>query len=105
MGILSTSADRNKKDSEEWCRKNVPDWCRGRQIIDPNGHVIKHANDDVDDNMIPYINEDGGKQLYKVPQRQMKSDDTYSREDLNLDGSLRRNAAAAAASAEASMMD
>jgi hypothetical protein len=58
--------------------------------------------------MIPYINEDDGKHLNKVPQRQMKSDKTYAREDLDLARSLSRNAAsaaAAAASAEASIMD
>jgi hypothetical protein len=47
--------------------------------------------------MIPYINE--------VPQRQMKLDETYATEDLDLARSLRRNAAAAAASAEASIID
>jgi hypothetical protein len=58
--------------------------------------------------MIPYINEDDGKQLYLVPQRRMKSDETYTREDLDLARSLRRNTAAAAAAsapAEASNRD
>jgi hypothetical protein len=58
--------------------------------------------------MIPYINEDDGKQLYLVPQRQMKSDETYTRKVLDLARSLLRNAAAAAASsapAEASNWD
>jgi hypothetical protein len=63
MGLSSKSADWNKKESDKWCRKNNPDWCRGRQIIDTNGHVIKKANNNVDNNMIPYINEDDGKQL------------------------------------------
>jgi hypothetical protein len=49
--------------------------------------------------MTSYTNEDG-KQLYRVPQRRMKSDDTYAREDLAL--SLRRNAAATAAAAATS---
>jgi hypothetical protein len=40
-----------------------------------------------------------GKKLYKVPQRRMKSDATYHREDLDLAASLRRNAAATAAAA------
>jgi hypothetical protein len=58
--------------------------------------------------MIPYIHEEDGKQLYKVPQKQMKSDKTYAREDLDLARSLCRNAAAAAAAsapAEASNWD
>jgi hypothetical protein len=109
MGLLfMTSAQRSKKEEEDWCRKHIPNWCKGRQIIDTSGHIIKNANDDVDDNMIPYINEDDGKQLYKVPQRRMKLDETYAREDLDLARSLRRiaaAAAAAAASAEASIMD
>jgi hypothetical protein len=28
MGLPSTSDD--------WCRKNVPDWCKGREIINNN---------------------------------------------------------------------
>jgi hypothetical protein len=71
--------------------------------------MIKSANDDDNDDMIPYINEDDGKQPYsyvnsgKDPQRRVKSDETYAREDLNLARSLRHNAAAAAA--EATIMD
>jgi hypothetical protein len=42
-----------------------------------------------------------GKKLYKVPQRRMKSDATYNREDLDLAASLSRNAAARAAAASA----
>jgi uncharacterized protein YnzC (UPF0291/DUF896 family) len=108
MGLPSTSADWNKKENEDWCRKHISNWCKGIQIIDTKGHIIKNANNNVDDNMIPYINKDDGKQLYKVPQRRMKSDETYAREDLDLDRSLCRNAAAAAAaaaSADASIMD
>jgi hypothetical protein len=109
MGLpFMTSDQRKKKEEEDWCREHIPNWCKGTQIIDTNGHVTKNANDDVDDNMIPYINEDDGKQLDKVPQRRMKSDKTYAREDLNLARSLRRNAAAAvaaAAPAEASNMN
>jgi hypothetical protein len=93
MGLPSTSAEWNKKDSDEWCRKNVPDWHSGRKIIDANGQhlVTKAANDD--DMMISYANEEG-KQLYRVTQRGMMSDETYPREDLDLTDSLRRNAAA-----------
>jgi hypothetical protein len=93
MGLPSTSAEWNKKDSDEWCRKNVPDWHSGRKIIDANGQhlVTKAANDD--DMMISYANEEG-KQLYRVTQRRMMSVETYPREDLDLADSLRRNAAA-----------
>jgi hypothetical protein len=48
--------------------------------------------------MISYANEEG-KQLYRVPQKRVKSDKTYAREDLNLAASLQRNAAATAAAA------
>jgi hypothetical protein len=50
--------------------------------------------------MISYANKEG-KQLYRVPKRCMKSDETYAREDLDLAASLRRNAAATAAAASA----
>jgi hypothetical protein len=88
-------------------------WCRGREIIDAKGQIIKNANDDnVDDDMIPYINEDDGKQPYsyvnsgKDPQRRVESDATYARKDLDLARSLHHNpAASAAAAAEASIMD
>jgi hypothetical protein len=107
MGLpFMTSVQRNKKEEEDWCREHIPNWCKG--IMETNGHIIKNANNDVDVNMIPYINEDDRKQLYKVPQRRMKSDKTYAREDLDLACSLCRNAAAVAAaatSAEASIMD
>jgi hypothetical protein len=49
--------------------------------------------------MASYYEE--GKKLYRVPQRRMKSDATYDREDLDLPASLRRNAAATAAAASA----
>jgi hypothetical protein len=51
--------------------------------------------------MTSYANDEG-KQLYRVPQRRMKSDKTYVREDLDLAASLCSNAAATAAAAEAS---
>jgi hypothetical protein len=67
MGLpFMTSDQRKKKEEDDWCREHIPNWCKGIPIIDMNGHVIKNANNNVDDNMIPYINEDGGKQLYKV---------------------------------------
>jgi hypothetical protein len=113
MGLPSTSADCNKKDSEEWCRKHipnyhsgkkikhVPDWHSGKKIINANGHHLVTTASNDDNKMTSYANDDG-KQLYRVPQKQMKSDDTYAREDLDLALSLRRNAAAAAAAAAAS---
>jgi hypothetical protein len=102
MGLpFMTSDQRKKKEEEDWCREHVPNWFKGRQIIDTNGHVIKNANTNVDDNKILYINEDDGKQLYNVPQRRMKSDKTYASEDLDLARSLRRNATAAAAATSA----
>jgi hypothetical protein len=101
MGLPSTSADWNEKDSDEWCRKHVPDWHSGNKISNANGHhLVTTASNDVKDKMTSYANEDG-KQLYKIPQRQMKSDKTYAREDFNLALSLRRNSAAAAAAASA----
>jgi hypothetical protein len=93
MGLSSTSAEWKKKDSDEWCRKHVPNWHSGRKII----NVV---NDD--DKMDSYYEE--GKKLYSVPQRRMKSDATYDREDLNLPASLRSNAAATAAAASAMRM-
>jgi hypothetical protein len=112
MGLPSTSADWNEKDWDEWCRKHVPewhlgkkikhvpDWHSGKKIIHANGHhLITTASKD-DYKMTSYANKDG-KQLYKVPQRQMKSYETYAREDFDLALSLRRNAAAAAAAASA----
>jgi hypothetical protein len=109
IGLPSSSADWNKKESDKWCRKNVPDWCTGRQIINANGHhCIKKTNNNVNDIMKSYINKDDGKQLYKIPSRQMKSDETYAREDLDNARSLRRNAPAAAfaySPAEASNWD
>jgi hypothetical protein len=63
----------------------------GEMIIDASSHhLITKGNNDVDENMKSHINKDDGKQLYKVPQRQMKSDETYAREDLDLARSLRR---------------
>jgi hypothetical protein len=101
MGLPSTSADWKEKDSDKWCRKHVPDWHSGKKIIYANGHhLVTTASNDVDNKMTSYANEDG-KQLYKVPQRQMKSDEVYAREDFDLALSLRRNAAAAAAAASA----
>jgi hypothetical protein len=100
-GLPSTSADWNEKDSDEWCRTHVPDWHSGRKIIVDNGqHLVTTATND-DDKMTSYANEEG-KQLYRVLQRRMKSDDTYAREDLDLAASLCRNAAATAAAAAAS---
>jgi hypothetical protein len=49
--------------------------------------------------MASYYEE--GKKLYRVPQRRMKLDATYDREDLDLAASLHRNAAATAAAASA----
>jgi hypothetical protein len=100
MVLPSTSADWNEKDSEEWCRTHVPDWHSGRKIINPNDqHLVTTATND-DDKMTNYANK-AGKQLYRVPQRRMKSDNTYARDDLNLAASLRRNTAATAAAAAA----
>jgi hypothetical protein len=80
-------ADWNEEDSDNWCRKHVPNWQSHRRIID----VVSD-----DDKMESYYHK--GKKLYKVLQRGlMKTDATYDREDLNLAASLRRNAAAAAA--------
>jgi hypothetical protein len=87
MGLPLTSADWNKEDSDNWCRKHVPNWQSDRRIID----VVSD-----DDRMESYYHE--GKKLYKVPQSCLKrTDATYDREDLDLAASLRRNAAAAAA--------
>jgi hypothetical protein len=101
MGLPSTSEDWNEKDSDEWCRTHVPDWHSGRKIIDANSHHLVMTATNDDDKMTSYANEEG-KQLYRVPQRRIKSDDTYAREDLDLAASLRRNAAATAAAAPAS---
>jgi hypothetical protein len=87
MGLPLTSADWNKEDSDNWCRKHVPNWQADRRIID----VVSE-----EDRMESYYHE--GKKLYKVPQRRpKKTDATYEREDLYLAASLRRNATAAAA--------
>jgi hypothetical protein len=87
MELPLTSADWNEEDSDNWCRKHVPNWQSHRRIID----VVSDDN-----KMESYYHE--GKKLYKVPQRRlMKTDATYDREDLDLAASLRRNAAAAAA--------
>jgi hypothetical protein len=87
MRLPLKSEDGNKKDSNMWCRRHVPNWHSHRKIID----VVSD-----DDKMESYYHE--GKKLYKVPQRRlMKTDTTYNREDLNLAASLSRNAAAAAA--------
>jgi hypothetical protein len=74
----------------------------GRKLIDATGHhlVTQKASND-NDKMTSYAGE-AGKQLYRVPQRRMKSDDTYAREDLDLAVSLRRNAAATSAAVAAS---
>jgi hypothetical protein len=87
MGLPLTLADCNKEDSDDWCRKHVPNWQSDRRII----NVVSN-----DDRMESYYHK--GKKLYKVPQRRLKrTDATYDREDLDLAASLRRNAAAAAA--------
>jgi hypothetical protein len=94
MELPSTSAEWNEKDSDKWCRKHVPNWHSGRKIIDANGQHLTTKASNNDDKMVSYSNEEG-RQLYRVPQRHMKSDATYDREDLDLAASLRRNAAAA----------
>jgi hypothetical protein len=100
MGLPFRSAEWNEKDSDKWCRKHVPNWHSGRKIIDANGqHLVTKASNS-DDKMVSYSNKEG-KQLYRVPQRCMKSDETYAREDLDLASSLHRNAAATAAAASA----
>jgi hypothetical protein len=87
MGLPLTSGDWNEEDSDNWCRKHVPNWQSDRRIID----VVSDDN-----RMESYYHE--GKKLYKVQQRRLKrTDATYDREDLDLAASLRRNAAAAAA--------
>jgi hypothetical protein len=87
MWLLLTLADWNEEDSDEWCRKHVPNWHSQRRII----NVVSD-----DDKMESYYHE--GKKLYKVPQRRlMKTDATYDRKDLDLAARLCRNAAAAAA--------
>jgi hypothetical protein len=87
MGLPFTSEDWNERDSDTWCRENVPNWKEDRRIID----VVSD-----NDKMESYCHE--GKKLYKVPQRRLKrTDATYEREDLDLAASLSRNAAAAAA--------
>jgi hypothetical protein len=103
MGLPSTPADWNEKDSDEWCRKHVPDWHLGRKIIDANGHHLVTTATNDDNKMTSYANEDS-KQLYRVPQGGMKSDEPYSREDLDLAASLRRNAATTAAAAATSAL-
>jgi hypothetical protein len=80
--------------------KHVPDWHSGKKIIDANSHHLLTTASINDDKMTSYANKDG-KQLYRVPQRRMKSDETYAREDFDLALSLRRNAAAAATAASA----
>jgi hypothetical protein len=101
MGLPFMSADWNEKDSDEWCRTHVPDWHLGRKIIVANGqHLVTPATNN-DNKMTSYANKEG-KQLYRVPQRRMKSDNTYAKEDPNLAASLRRNTAATAAAAAAS---
>jgi hypothetical protein len=40
MGLPSTSAEWNEKDSDEWCRKHVPNWHSGRKIIDANSQHL-----------------------------------------------------------------
>jgi hypothetical protein len=70
MGLPSTSDKWCQKYWDNLCRKNVPDWCRGREII--NNNDGKH----------PYINDNDGKQPYSYvnsgikPQRRVKSDKT-----------------------------
>jgi hypothetical protein len=87
MGLPFRSENWNEEDSEDWCRKHVPNWQSDRRIID----VVSD-----EDRIESYYHE--GKKLYKVPQRRLKKTDaTYEREDLNLAASLCRNAAAAAA--------
>jgi hypothetical protein len=87
MGLPLTLTDWNKEDSDEWCKKHVPNWQSHRRIID----MVSNDN-----KMESYYHE--GKKLCKVPQRRLiKKDATYDREDLDLAASLRRNAAAAAA--------
>jgi hypothetical protein len=87
MGLPFTSENWNERDSDTWCRENVPNWKEDRRIID----VVSDDN-----KMESYYHE--GEKLYKVPQRRLKrTDTTYEREDLDLAASLRRNAAAAAA--------
>jgi hypothetical protein len=103
MGLPSTSADWNEKDLDEWCRTHVPNWHSGRKIIDANGqHLVMQTATNDDEQMTSYADE-AGKQLYRVPQRRMKSDNTYAREDLDLAASLRCKAAATLAAAAASV--
>jgi hypothetical protein len=84
MGLPSTSADLNEKDSDEWCRTHIPDWHSGRKLIDANGHhLVTQTASNNDDKMTSYADE-ASKQLYRVPQRRMKSNNTYAREDLDL---------------------
>jgi hypothetical protein len=100
MGLPSRSAEWNKKDSDELCRKHVPNWHLRRKVIGANGqHLDTKASND-DDKMVSYSNKEG-KQMYRVPQKRMKSDETYAREDLDLAASFCRNAAATAADAYA----
>jgi hypothetical protein len=102
MGLPSTPADWNEKDSDKWCRTHVPDWHSGRKIINANGqHFVMQMATNNDDKMTSYADK-AGKQLYRVPQRRMKSKNTYAREDLDLAASLRCNAAATSAAAAAS---
>jgi hypothetical protein len=65
MGLPSMSAEWNEKDSDEWCRKHVPNWHSGRKIIDANGQHLATKSSNDDDKMISYANEEG-KQLYRV---------------------------------------
>jgi hypothetical protein len=42
MGLpFMTSAQLSKKKEEDWCRDHIPDWCKGRQIIDTNVLLTK----------------------------------------------------------------
>jgi hypothetical protein len=87
IGLPLMSADWNEEDSDDSCRKHVPNWQSHRRIID----VVSD-----DDKMESFYHK--GKKLYKVPPRRLKrTEATYDREDLDLAASLRRNAAAAAA--------
>jgi hypothetical protein len=104
MGLPSTSADWNEKDSVERCRTHVPDWHSGRKIINANGqHLVTQTASNDYDKMTSYADE-ASNQLYRVPQRRIKSDDTYAREELDLAASLRCNAVATLAAAAASAL-
>jgi hypothetical protein len=45
MGLVSTSDD--------WCRKNMPDWCKGREIIVDKGKQPYKQDDYVDSSIEP----------------------------------------------------